>query len=200
MSQYELSRQNHSKFVLSWTSSGLCLFLNPKLGCVICQGEFPCVCPKLGISLPSPIHPRISLWRAFYLKNHKLSNSCRRANLCHVLHFWAGVPGLPYLTLSHNASFDRQEVTVPETGCCLSFMKLQRASDQRAILLTPANETIWEGKGQLRASLLPSVVSRSHISAGWFYRHSRNSPLTPYTNPLQVTSPRLHSGMDCSRN
>lgn len=29
-----------------------CLFLNPKLGCVICQGEFLSVYPKPGISLP----------------------------------------------------------------------------------------------------------------------------------------------------
>ena len=67
-------------------------------------------------------------------------------------------------------------------------------TDDKYVPLTPANRTIWEGKGQLRASLLPRMVPWSHISAGGFYIRSRNSPLTPYTNPLQVTPPRPHSG------
>lgn len=175
-----------------------CLLLNPKLGCVIWQGEFPCACSKLAILLPSLVPSKglllqepVSFPGASLLDQsmHQLWT----ADLYHMRLFSAGVPGLPCLMLSQT-----------HTNALLWWARSHSLRDRMSFVLlhgqmasmsppTPANRTIWEHKGQLGASLLPRMVPRSHISAGWFYIRSRNSPLTPYANPLQVTPPRPHS-------
>lgn len=67
------------------------------------------------------------------------------------------------LSQTHTSiSFDGQEVTASETGCNLFFFM---GRWQVRPPLTPANRTMWEGEGHLRAPLLPRMVQQCHISA-----------------------------------